>query len=388
MFPYSTSGGKRVLIVRIYLDNITTTKPSERAIRAALPYWEHVGTMQEHYVAIDTAVQAIYELFERPQDDRFIFTSSSAEAVSQLVASLLRDKVRQSGKNHFVVSNVSEAPAIFAISHLEDEPCFLQMAKVSSSGYLGLDALIEAVSIRTVLVSLPFACALTGVIQPLEEIAALCKKRGILLHVDATHAVGKWPLDQLQLADFVTFNGEQVHAPSGTGGLFAKHGIPIFPLIAGEEEEVRLRGGPLNVPLLVALGEASREAKESFNLYCTEVARLRALLEERVVAGYPEAEVLFQDEVRLPHVSAITFPGIHSELFAFALNRKGVFACMGGGPFQKMEHVLVASGVEKLKSQCALSFSLSKETQESEIEAASQIIVDTAKRMGRIAKGL
>ena len=174
---------------------------------------------------------------------------------------------------------------------------------------MAVDDLIESISPRTSLVSISWACGLTGVIQPLEEIASICKQRSIWLHVDATHVAGKLQIDFSELPiDILTFNGAQIGAPIGTGGLLAKNGIPIQPLVFG---------APLNVAGLVALGEAAHAAQEQQNLYCTEVAYLRDRFEQEVQKAYPEAVVLFSSEERIPHASCIAFPGISNELLCF-----------------------------------------------------------------------
>src|SRR5207302_1764648 len=119
---------------------------------------------------------------------------------------------------------------------LEEEGCRSQMAHVSTTGYITSDAIIDAITPRTCLVSLQLSAPLIGVIQPLTEIVALCKQRALLLHVDVTHAIGKIFIDFDDLgANFVTFNGDQLQAPKGTGGVFAR-GAQLLPLIHGEEE--------------------------------------------------------------------------------------------------------------------------------------------------------
>jgi cysteine desulfurase len=380
---------------RIYLDAITTTRPTEQVIRAGASFYDSLygSTASPHQMGqelqgpIDMAENRLYELFSLPKSTCFVFTSSGAEATTQVIVSVLRGISRKIGKNHFVVRSIDEAPSILACSHLEEEGCFFKFALCNTHGFCSLQDFEEVISPRTALISVCGASALTGALQPLEELAKLCKTRGILLHVDATHLIGKWPLEEVALlADYITFNGEQFHAPKGTGGLFAKEDAPLFPLIFGEEELVRFRGGPLNVAALISLGQAAYEAQILRDLYGSEVARLRGLFEEIVLQGYPEAVVLFSEQTRLPHCSCIVFPGIESELLAFALNRKGIYACIGGGALQKISKVVGASYTDPLFAQCGISFSLTKETQEDEIERASKVIIETAKRLRKLSR--
>lgn len=382
---------------RIYLDTITAAKPSKAAVFAMLSFFDtfYGSSISPHAMGaelgahIAKSYQKIYTLFSAPDSANFVFTSSSAEAISQVIYSVYKDVVRTTGKNQFVTSCIEDAAVIFSVAKLEDEGCSLKMAKLAhGKGAVSVDTLSDVISPRTCLVSLSWASALTGVVQPVAEIAKVCKERGILFHVDATQVVGKIFIDLEEIqADFITFNGEQMHALKGTGGLFAKgQSAFLHPLICGEEELSRLRGGPLNVPLLIALGQAAGEAIHDCNLYCTEVARLRDKLEMQLVEAYPEAIVLFADSERLPHISCIAFPGCRNEALLYSLSRKGVFASMGGGGFQQVELVLKAAGIDHVTAGCALTFSLSKDTTEEEIDRACPIIVDAAKRLRRLSK--
>lgn len=380
----------------IYLDNITTTKPSQAAIFAMLPFFQEAygSVLQPHQMgqelipSLEKYYRSLYALLLAKESDTFVFTSSGAESISQVIHSVYRTVVRQTGKNHFVTSPLEEAATVYAITKLNDDGVVLQMAKATPSGKVSLDTISEAITPRTALISLSWACALTGVVQPVREIAALCKQRGILFHVDVTHALGKLygNIDDIG-ANYTTFNGEQLHAPKGTGGLFVR-GAGICSLISGEDEGTRYRGGPLNVALLASLAQAAVEAEQSKNLYCTEVARLRDKLERGITAIYPDAICLFQDEERLPHISVMSFPGIRNEALLFALNQKKLFASMGGGQFQSIDRILEACSVDHATAQCALTFSLSKDTTDADIDRAVEIIADTAKRLKRLSRAL
>jgi cysteine desulfurase len=217
------------------------------------------------------------------------------------------------------------------------------------------------------------------VIQHLPDIADLCQQRGILLHLDATHILGKlfYELEDVQ-ADFITFNGDQLHAPKGTGGLYIKHGVKCSPFILGGSEQGGLRAGSFNMPGLAGLASALKEAMDSRDYICTEIARLRDKLEDGIKKGYPRAAVFFQEQERLPHCTTIAFPDINNEALLFTLNRKGVYASMGGGQFQQLALLLMACGVEETLAHSSLSFSLSRYTTEEEIDKAISVIVETA----------
>ena len=269
-----------------------------------------------------------------------------------------------------------------SIEHLEHLGCIGKHIPVNERGIITAKALSEMISPRTALVSIPWADGLTGVIQPLDEIRDLCKQRGILLHLEATHILGKlfFELEDVQ-ADFITFNGDQLHAPKGTGGLYIRQGVKCSSFIAGGSDQAGLRAGAINMPALVGLACAAKESLENRDYIGTEIARLRNYLEKEIIKAVPQAVVLFKDQERLPHCTTIAFPGIISESLLFVLNRKGVYASIGGGNFQQLSLVLAATALPHLITHGAISFSLSRYTNEVDIDRAIAIISESANKL-------
>jgi cysteine desulfurase len=371
-----------------------TTRPSEKTVAAMHPYFTEMWGCpsaphqkgQELYPAIEQSLRSIYSLIGAHEMDEFIFTSSGAEAINQVILSTYFDVTRTTGKNQFITSHIDEAPAIMSIGRLEKIGCVAKMPNANSQGIITAAAIAENITPRTALVSLSWANGLTGVINPVSDIATLCHERGIRFHLDATHVLGKlfYELDDVG-AHFITFNGDQLHAPKGTGGLYIKYGIGCSPFIVGGAEQAGHRAGSINVPALVGLGQAAAEALDSRDLLCTEVARLRDKLELGIMTEFPEAFPFFRDQERLPHCTAIAFPGINNEAMLYALSRRNVYASIGGGSFQQIGLVLAACGVAEALAQTAISFSLSRETTEDEIDRAIVIIGETARRLRKVS---
>jgi|688.fasta_scaffold05464_5 cysteine desulfurase len=378
----------------IYLDNSMAARPSPQAISKMMPFFTekwghpsapHVGG-QELYPALKESYKAIYNLLGAQEQDHFVFTSSGAEAINHVILSSFVDVTRTAGKNHFVTSAIDEAPSIMSIGRLELLGCVGKMIQANKQGLIQADAVADAITPRTALVSLEWANGLTGVINPISEISQLCKQRGISLHLDATHILGKLDYDLEKVgAHFITFNGDQLHAPKGTGGLWIKSGIKCSPFILGGIEQAGQRAGSYSIANLVGLGHAAVEALDSRDLLCTEVARLRNKLEEGIRQGFPDACIFFKEEERLPHITAMAFPGVANEALLFMLSRKGVYASIGGGSFQQIGLVLTASGFDETLASSALSFSLSRETTEDQIDRAIDIIVESAKKLHKIS---
>lgn len=379
----------------IYLDHATSTQPSAKAIGRMLPFFtDQWGSSssphrmgQRLYPDLEEGYRALYALLGAGNGSTVILTSSGAEAVNQVIQGVYFEVTRPSGKNQFVTSIADEAPAIMAIGKIEMLGCVGKRAEVNKSGVVTASAVADALSPRTALVSLSWANGLTGVIHPVAEIAKLCRERGVLFHLDATHVLGKLYFDLDEIApDFISFSGEAIHGPKGTGALYIREGVRLPALIAGGLSQHGLRGGDLSVAHLVGLGVACREALETRDLLGTEVARLRLKLEEGLCAGYPGAQALFSEQDRVPHITAISFPGVVSEALLFALSRQGVCCSMGGGLFQQIGLVLAAAGVSPAIANCALSFGLARTTVEDEIDKAVATVCAVAQRLRKTSQ--
>lgn len=378
-----------------YLDNSTIARPSDRTISAMLPFFNELWGSptaphlkgQELYPALKESYRALYDLIGAKEKDTVLFTSSGAEAVNHVIHTVYHDVTLSSGKNQFITTALEEAPQTLATSRLAQQHCVNKVVQPDKEGIVTAAAVADMISPRTALVSLSWANGLTGVIQPVAEIAELCRKRGILLHLDATHILGKlfYELDDIG-ADYITFNGDQIHAPKGTGGLYIKDGAPLSPFIVGGNEQGGYRGGSINMPALVALGHAAKEAVEGRDLLCTEVARLRDDLEKGLEASIPGAFPFFRQQERLPHCTTIAFPGITNEALLFMLNRKEVYASIGGGSFQQIGLLLTACGIDETLAHSAVSFSLSRYTTDDEIDRAVQIITYAVKHLRHISQ--
>lgn len=374
-------------MTEIYLDNSTTTRPSAQALSHMMPYfterWGSPSAPHHHgqqlFPAMAESYSAIYELLGAKKEDTIIMTSSGAEAVNHAIMSTYHEITRKKGKNQFVTASIDEAPAIMTMERLKNMGCVGKMADINDRGQVTAEALGDVITPRTAMVSLSWGNGLTGVTHPVQEIASLCQERGILFHLDATHVLGKLYFDLSDIgADMISFNGDHLHAPQGTGGLWIQNGVPCSPLILGGREQAGLRAGTVNIPGLVGLGVAAKEALECRDLLCTEVARLRNKLEAGIVEKFPEAVCFFQEQERLPHCTTIGFPHVANEALLFLLNRRGVYASIGGGTFQQVNLMLMAAGVDESLAQSSLSFGLSRETTEEEIDRAIDLIVESA----------
>jgi cysteine desulfurase len=365
----------------LYFDNQTVAPMTKEVEAAMLAHFSShfVSPLSPHKLSAqvrkstEEAIQTLYSFVDAHAEDSFVFTSSGTEAINQVIFSVYLEYARKLGKNHFLATNTAEAPVIMAMSRLQEMASLFEMVEVNKQGILTAEALASMITPRTCLLSLSWANGLTGVIQPLEEIVSLCKQRGILLHIDATHVLGKGYHSFMQSgADFLTFNGEQLHGPKGSGALFVRKGIEISPFIVGDKEQGELRAGNLNVPALIGLSKAVVQMQMHQDEYGIEVAYLRSLLEKGIqeVAHSP-----FQDVLRIPNVAMCIFPNIASEALGYHLNHEKLYATFGGNHFQKISYILKACNIDKKWIHSGMSFALSREHTKSDIERAIEIIL-------------
>lgn len=367
----------------VYLDNSSTARPSNEVMSGMLPYYtEKWGVLAQPHAKglelaspVKTAYLSLYQLLGASEQDTILFTSSAAEGVNHAFLSTYLDVSTTEGKNHFIITEVDEAPALMSARRMETFGCPVTSLKPDSAGIVTAKAVTEAITPRTALLAISWGNGLTGVVQPIAEIAEICKLRGVRLLVDATHVAGKLFFELKDLpVDFLVINGEQIHAPQGTGAFYIRQGLKLSPFIAGGIDQAGLRGCNLNVPGAIGLGIAAKQALEACDYMCTEVARLKMGFEKEVLRRIPQAVVLFESEERLPHISAIAFPGIANEAMLFSLHRQSVYASIGGGSQQQINYLLHACLVPNKLANAAISFSLSRETTEEELEHALSVI--------------
>lgn len=376
----------------VYLDNSMSAEPSKETVSEMMPWLsERYGALESPHrfgqlgrSAVKDSLQSIYQLLEADKDDSFVFTSSGEEAINQMMLGMFFTYIQESGRNHIILSSTDEAAHLASAKRLEELGCSCKIVRPGKDGTVSVDALEAAITPRTILISLGAANGLTGVLNPVEAVSSLCKDRAIFFHVDVTHAIGRIPLNLAHPGlSFLSFRGEPLHAPQGTGGLLLKRGVRTSPLILGGGEQGGLRGGAFSIASLVGLGASAKALHEARDFISTETARIKALFEDEVLETVPGSEVLFFDSERLPHVTAIAFPGVASEPLLYHLNHLDVFACMGGGPFLPLAVSLLEHGLPVKTASSSLSFSFSRyTTEEDALKAASAIRASVEKLRG------
>ncbi len=367
----------------VYLDHHNATPPLAEVVetfsRMAKEYWGTISSFhfigQQPMYPLQKSVNSLFDkLGAQAKDELFLLRGE--EAIWSLFFHTYLQVSRESGKTLFLTAEGQEMSEIRLCSQMEELGCSHKLIPLNAKGQVTRQALEAAITSRTALFSISWANGLTGVIHPIEDLAAVCKEKNILFHVDASYILGKRFFRFQDLgAHFLTVDGAAIQSLQDTGLLFIKEGT-----------SVRLERVPPSIAFASTLAVAVEERQSKFEHYCMEIARLRDFLEEGILEGCSEAIILFKEADRLPNVTVISFPGVYAESLLFLLNSKGIYASFGGGKFQLLETVLLSAGIERKFARCALSFSLSWNTTEEEIEQAIERIIACATQIKRCSK--
>lgn len=291
-------------------------------------------------------------------------------------------------KRHLVVSSVEHPSCMELFKHLETQGYAVTYLPVDSKGLLDPASLEAAIRPDTALVSVMWVNNETGVIFPIEALAAIAKSKGVLFHTDAVQAVGKIPVDLKKVpVDFLSLTGHKIHAPTGIGALFVRKGLKIPPQLFGHQERAR-RGGTENVPGIVGLGKAAVLVQQHLQAETERLAALRDQLEAGVLARVPLASIHSAGAERVSNTSMIRFGDLEAELILERLDRAGICASAGSAcTSSKTEpsHVLIAMGVDERGALSSVRFSLGRENTAQDIDTLLDVLPGIVNEAAAIA---
>jgi cysteine desulfurase len=367
----------------IYLDYNATTPIDPRVADAIEPYLrEHFGNPSSSHVYGRKAHQAVEQAREQVAEligahaDEIVFTGCATEANNLAIRGAAR---ALRGKGRHLITSAVEHPAVEQPFRLLDEDG-LDVTVLSVDNYGRVDPanLSDALRDDTILVSIMHANNEVGTIQPIEEISAITRPRGILLHTDAAQSAGKIPVSVDDLGvDLLTLAGHKFYATKGVGALYVRRGTPLLPALVGAGHEAGLRPGTENVPAIVGMGEAARIAREDKLEKAQRIRILRDQLHSRLVEAIPGILLNGHPEHRLPNTLNISFPSVDGrELLESAAT--DVAASVGSACHEDSESVsgvLGAMGIDLDRARGAVRLSLGSPTTEAEIERAAKALI-------------
>ena len=371
--------------MRVYLDNNATT-PVHPAVLDALHealadvYGNASSIHKEGQTArrrIEDARESVARLIAAAARD-IVFTSGGTESNNAAIFGA----VPSSGRHHIVTTAIEHPSVLEPVQELERRGHEVTIVPSERTGEVRAERVIEALRPDTRLVAMMLANNETGVIQPVAEVARVCRERGILIHSDAVQAAGKIDIDVEALGvDTLSMSAHKLHAPKGVGALYVRRGLSLERYLLGGSQERRRRAGTENVPLAIAFGVAAEVAGNR-----PDVGALRDRL-ERLLAGLPMS-INGASVRRLPNTSSITFKGADAEGIVIGLDLGGVAvstgsACSSGRV--EPSRVLLAMGLSADEARSTIRVSLSRFTTAEEVDRAAALIREVVPRTQRAA---
>jgi cysteine desulfurase len=373
----------------IYLDHHATTPVDPRVVRAMEPYWsEEFGNPSSatHLygwraeAAVEEAREQLAAAIGAVDPREIVFTSGTTESDNLALAGIARAR---SGRRDHLVTSAIEHPAVLDTARaLAAQGCSLTELPVDADGRVDPEAVRAALTDRTALVSIGAANSEIGTLQPLAEIAAVCRDAGVPFHSDAAQAVGKVPIDvRRDGVDLLSFCAHKLYGPKGIGALYVRRGRPplsLAPLIHGGGHERGLRSGTLPVPLIVGFARAVALCLEDLEGESARLRGLRQRLFDGLSQRLPGLVALNGDPVRrLPGNLNVSFAGAHADallsaLRDVALSTGSACASARGEP----SHVLRALGLAPERIRGAVRFGLGRGTSEAEIDLVIGRVVE------------
>ncbi len=376
----------------IYADNAATTKMSDVAVKAMLPYLQEIYANassvhllgQRSAAALFRARQQVAQVLNCAPKEVF-FTSGGSEADNQALISAAALGKKQ-GKCHIVSTAMEHHAILHTLEALQAEGFTVTLLRPQANGIVTATQVAEAITDTTCLVSVMYANNETGAIQPIREIGALCRKRGVLFHTDAVQAAGHLAIDvQRDNIDMLSLSAHKFHGPKGIGLLFAKSNIQLTSLIRGGGQERGKRAGTENLPGIIGLAVALKDAQENMQQNTAYITGLRDALRNGLDkidgAGFNGSR-----EHCLPGTVNYSFQGVNGEALLSLLSNEGICcssgsACSAGS--LEPSHVLLALGLSHETAQSALRFSLCEYNTMDEIQTIITKVTEAVNRLRR-----
>ncbi len=368
---------------RIYFDHAATTPVDPRVLDKMLPYFtQKFGNPNSQHAfgretvcAVDDARDEIAACIGAKPSEIY-FTSGGTEADNWALrgaAHALANRGR-----HLIVSAVEHPAMIATAKELAKKGFEVTFAEVDEYGAADLEKLEKAIRPDTVFVGVMTANNEVGTIQPVKEIAALCKAKGIVFFTDAVQAAGAIPLNVKEIgADMLSFSAHKFYGPKGIGVLYIRSGLKIEKLVSGGHQERSMRGGTTNVPAVVGMAEALRIATQNLDENAAYVSAIRDRFIHRVLREIPYVKLNGHPEKRLPANANFSFRYIEGESLLFSLDLKNIAvssgsACSSGS--LEPSHVLLAMGLPEGLAHGSIRFSFGKDNTMEEADYAADAL--------------
>ena len=378
---------------RIYLDYAATAPVLPEVLDAMLPFFVNRygnpsgihGEGRDTRRALEQARREVAQALGA-ESSEICFTSGGSESDNlaiQGTAFVLRGK-----GNHLITSRIEHPAVLNTCRWLEKQGFQITFLPVDEYGTVSPEAVREAIRPETILVSIMTANNEIGTLEPVAEIGAICRQKGVLFHTDAVQAVGMIPLRAGEMnADLISISAHKFHGPKGTGALYIRRGTRLDALIHGGSQERGLRAGTENVPGIVGMGKAITIAAAETEKSAERIGKLRDELVRLVRDRVPDTKVNGHPEKRLANNCHFSFAGVDSEALLLRLDLAGIAvsggsACTAGST--EPSHVLQAIGLEEELQKGSIRLTLGRETTPAEIKKPAQVLPEIVSDLRRM----
>ncbi len=367
----------------VYADNAATTCVSRAALDAMLPYLlEDYGNPSSLYAFGQKAQEGLQKAREtvarclNAEPREIYFTSGGSEADNQAIVSAARVGARH-GKKHLISTKFEHHAVLHTLDKLRKEGFEVTLLDVHEDGVVRLEDVEAALREDTCLVTVMFANNEIGTVQPIAEIGALCRERGVPFHTDAVQAAGHMPIDVKAMnIDMLSLSGHKFHAPKGVGVLYAKRSLPLFPLIEGGAQERGKRAGTENVAGIVALAAALEESCAHMEENTAKIIPMRDRLFAEL-SKIPHSKINGSLEHHVPGTVNMCFEGIEGESLLLLLDREGICASSGSACTSGSldpSHVLLSIGLPHEVAHGSLRLSIGEYNSMDQIEHILEVV--------------
>lgn len=381
---------------RIYLDHAATTPVSEAVMAAMKPFFTECwgnpsavyGTGREARKAVEAARRITAEAIGA-EPAEICFTSGGSESDNQAIigsAFAMKDKGR-----HIITTRIEHPAVLNTCGWLEKQGFEITRIKPDREGRIDPETVRREIRPDTILISVMSANNEIGTLEPVADIGEIARENGITFHTDAVQAVGAIPVDVNYIhADLLSLSAHKFSGPKGIGALYIRKGTHMDPLIHGGEQERGLRAGTENLPGIIGLGAAIREAVDHMAVYTEKVRSLRNMLEEGILARTPGCRLNGPKEGRLPNNCSLTFDGIDGEALLLRLDLAGIAgsagsACTSGS--RLTSHVLKAVGLTDDEARGTLRLTPGPGNTQDEIAETIQTVCEIVEDLRRLSRG-
>lgn len=374
----------------VYADNAATTQVSPTAVAAMMPFLtEEYGNPSSFYSLGQRAAEALVKARETvaeclgAEPGEIYFTSGGSEADNQAIRSAAFVGAKK-GKRHIISTKFEHHAVLHTLAQLEKEGFDVTLLDVHPNGVITVEDVANAIREDTCLVTIMFANNEIGTMQPIKEIGALCREKKIPFHTDAVQAVGHVPINVKEMnIDMLSLSGHKFHSPKGVGALYVRRSIPLKNLIEGGQQEKGKRGGTENMPGIVGMAAAMKEAIDHMDENMTKITALR----EKLIQGLekiPHSKLNGDRNIRVPGTVNFCFEGIEGESMLLLLDANGIAASSGSACTSGSldpSHVLLALGLPHEVAHGSLRLSIGEYNNEAEIDHILETVPKVVERL-------